>query len=86
MLCFAQLKDKYTALKFSFSYSPQFATHFTKQTDAVTIRVKKRRSAPAMIAPKMLVAAKVTARRIKAVNEVPKIPAVTRLKLEQTQS
>ena len=70
----------------SFHHSPQFATHFTKQTDAVTIRVKKRRSARAMIAPKMLVAAKVTARRIKAVNEVPKIPAVTRLKLEQMQS
>ncbi len=50
------------------------------------IRDKKRRSAPVMIAPIMLVASKAMPKRITAVKAVPKMPVVMRDKLMQTQS
>lgn len=50
------------------------------------IRVKNKRSAPAIIAPIMLVAANSIARRITDVKTAPSIPVVIRAKLEQTQS
>lgn len=60
--------------------------HLTRQTDAVMMSVKKKRSAPVIIAPIKLVASKAINKRITAVNAVPKMPAVMRDKLEQTQS
>ena len=48
--------------------------HFTRHAVEVIKRKKKRRSAPDIIAPRTLVAGKVTPRRIIAVNIVPRIP------------
>lgn len=60
--------------KQGFFYSLQPATHFIKQATEVNTSEKNASRAPEKSAPIMLVAAKVTAKRIKDSNTVPRIP------------
>jgi len=52
----------------------QSATHLTRHIVEVITRKKNKRRSPVMMAPAMLVAAKVIPRRITEVITVPKIP------------
>ena len=53
-------------------------------TAFISVNVKKNKSAPVMIAPITLVAAKVMPKRIIEVKTVPKIPTKNEGKLRQT--
>ena len=60
--------------------------HFTKHAVVVKSKEKKNNNAPVMMAPTMLVAAKVIASKITDARMVPKIPANIMGKLKQKHS
>lgn len=60
-------------------------THFTRHAVSAIIRLKKNPIAPAMIAPAVLVAAKLIPRSITDVRIVPRIPVRSAVILEQIQ-
>ena len=70
---------------FTSPHQSQFAIHFIRHITDVIRRVKKPRSNPVIIAPSMLVAAKVMPRSISDVKIVPSIPVNTTVRFEQIQ-
>ena len=63
----------------------QFARQLTRQATEVTVREKKKSNAPTKIVPKMLVAAKVTPKRITETKIEPSIPVSKAFVLSQAQ-
>lgn len=66
-------------------YSPQPAAHLTRQAVDVITREKNASKSPVIIAPTMLVAAKVIPSRTIAARIVPKIPVKRTGTISQTQ-
>ena len=57
--------------------------HLTRQASEVSTSTKKKSNTPVRIAPIMLVAAKLTAKRRMAKNTVPKTPISSAVSVEQ---
>jgi len=71
---------------YQLSHSLQPKLHFIKQAVVVSVRDRKNSNTPAMMAPKILVAAKPTPSRMTAESAVPKMPVRTAVAVLQMQA